>query len=1151
MTATGSDDTCAFVVDRRQAMKLLGVGAFAALLPDPFHATAAAQLPPLDFLSPVALDGSPAQAFASHRARAAGIARYFAATRPLSKVVGQANEDNTVALIGHFHAVRSDPAFTPPGAPASATEAPAALRRLQRGTGLVGTDGASTKRDYDMAVKGLVTLAYRYGDLLDAGQPGKAGVDVILDDLMPASLQGGHPADIEIVEQSFLDIDTPETENHLLMIESSRYLINQLRLERTGDRTFDNRTNGLMRWLLDYMQRVPRFDFLEFNSRPYARLSLHALLNLQEFARDPEMRTAAQILLDYTMMKFALSSNRGRRVGPFRRQQHRINHQANGRDDLYASNADEVCGFFLASTGLVEPHDAQAPVAIPLQQAFNALLGGASSYRPPPAAYTLALDRNTPASLHRFFHGHRPRLPAGEDADPGLEIYYHSPSFLLTAGGQFLNSGYGSDEVDLFSKQAWEQTARAQATTLIPTRADTRFHDLLRFEPYPDPQVDPYADDRDDPDCYHTKGVNIGVTRGFMAGANLRPAEKKTVLEDSTSAAPALALHGDRLMIAWKGSGNDNLNVATVQATSLLGIDGVEGIQDKTVLGETSDAAPAIASDGRRLFLAWRGHGNEKLNLAFSEDFGATWKGKTVFGDTSDHAPALAVHDNQLFLAWTGRGNEKLNLAKAILTGNTAGALSFGLEDKRVLGDTSSTAPALASHGGRLFLAWKGSGNDNLNLMASSDAGASFQGKQTFGETSSHAPALASSGGRLCIAWKGSGNENLNVAKVVLIGNTAGGFGIEGLTDKVTLGETSTEPPTLGSWNGCLCLGWRGEGEELLNLRISRDGLFRPLGPWIFADLTPLGFYLAAYRVPVTHPDQLVVPLDTLGFVHVAEKADMDRRQIDFARFRTLTEQRNAGLPRSFDYGGFYEFQSADDRRFRMWFELTGAKYAPRVSEIGDPEGDFTTLPLVSGDVMRSPGGHDGRIEIQDPAAPGSPLVLDYRDAANPIRIDTKVSQPGPWIDRVLALFTFAPRLIQLSQPLDMHAALADAAFLYDEMLRLNPDANGPRLAPGVIQGLGTIGIDFSVSDADLREWLANPDFTPYPAIAAKLLSMGRRLKAPVYIDVVAFNYENTPGVASPRQISDLRDDVLAAALLAAWNVRYGATLTDANQIFA
>jgi hypothetical protein len=1139
MAPTHCDSGFSIRFSRRTALKALGATAAAGLLPH--YVEFAGAQPPPDPLDSPALDGSPAQAFASHKARANGIAKHFALTRPpLSEVRGEAGEDNTTLLLAHFHAVADDPNFAIPGQERSATAAPAALRRLIKGDGLVGT-----RNDYDMALKGLMILAYRYPHLL-----GNGGVDFILDTLVPANISGGHPPEIEIVEVTFLNIDIPETENHLLMIESSRYLINQLRFDRTRDIKFNNSRNGLTRWLLGYMQRIVQHDFLEFNARPYQRHALHPLYNLHEFARDDEIRTAAQMLLDYTMMKFAVSSNRGRRVSPFRRQQHRISHQANERNYLYAEGGDQVTGYFMAYTGLTDTGSTDPmPVRFPPGAAYTALISGTAAYRPPPAAYILALKRDNPASLHRFYHGTRPRLRGSTDiAEGGLEIYYHSPSFLLSAGGSFLNSGYGHDEIDI-GVQAWEQTSRAQATTLIPTRVDTGFHDLIRFEPYPDPQVDPYADDPGDPDTFRARAVNIGVSRGLAAGANLRPAEKKTILEHSSSTSPVLALHNDRLLIAWKGSGNDNLNVGKVLGTSLLGIDGVEGIEQKVTLGDTTDRAPALASNNGRLFIAWRGSGNNQLNLAFSDDNGFTFKGKTTLADSSEHAPALTSHAGRLYLAWTGRGNEKLNVAKVTLLGNTAGAFGFELEGKVVLGDSSEAAPALASHNGRLFLAWKGSSNDNLNLMFSEDNGASFRGKATFGESSSHGPSLASHARRLFLAWKGSGNENLNVAKVVLIGSTAGAFGIEGLEGKVVLGEISTQPPALGSQNGLLFLAWKGEGEDHLNLRVSRDGAFRTPGPWFFCDLAHLGFFVAAYRAPPTRPDDLDTPLDNLGLVYAMEARPVAQGGMDFNRFRELTLARNGGLPATFDYGGFYQFHAPDDKRFSIWFQLTGQKYQARVVDLSQPLGDLATLPLVSGEYMSAPGGHDGLIEIRHPGCEGSPVVLDYRNAVRPVRVDNRSGCPRPWIDRAQALFAIIRRLDELARARDAQAALVDAVHLYDELLRLNPEQNGPPLAPAVIQALARMGVDFSVPEADLRDWLANPLFTPYPAISQALLLLGRRLRAPVFLDVITFNYENTSGVISPRNVADVKLDVLKAAILEGSNVRYGTQVRDFEQL--
>ncbi|MFF5020281.1 hypothetical protein [Streptomyces sp. NPDC001165] len=101
------------------------------------------------------------------------------------------------------------------------------------------------------------------------------------------------------------------------------------------------------------------------------------------------------------------------------------------------------------------------------------------------------------------------------------------------------------------------------------------------------------------------------------------------------------------------------------------------------------------------------------------------------------------------------------------------------------------------------------------------------------------------------------------------------------------------------------------------------------------------------------------------------------------------------------------------------------------------------------------------------------------------------------------------------------------------------------------VQALAAIGVDFSVPETELRGWLANADDTPYPAIAQALLGWGRRLKAPVFLDVIVWNYEHTPGVTSPRAIADVRANVLKAAILEGSNKRYGTQATTVEQLFA
>ena len=92
--------------------------------------------------------------------------------------------------------------------------------------------------------------------------------------------------------------------------------------------------------------------------------------------------------------------------------------------------------------------------------------------------------------------------------------------------------------------------------------------------------------------------------------------------------------------------------------------------------------------------------------------------------------------------------------------GQPGGTINDISTNKVILGDTSPVSPSLASCNGLLYLAWKGDGNDNLNVMVSADNGVTFGNKMISPETSDDSPALASDGTTLFIAWKGSGNDN-------------------------------------------------------------------------------------------------------------------------------------------------------------------------------------------------------------------------------------------------------------------------------------------------------------------------------------------------------------------------------------------------------
>lgn len=97
------------------------------------------------------------------------------------------------------------------------------------------------------------------------------------------------------------------------------------------------------------------------------------------------------------------------------------------------------------------------------------------------------------------------------------------------------------------------------------------------------------------------------------------------------------------------------------------------------------------------------------------------------------------------------------------------------------------------------------------------------------------------------------------------------------------------------------------------------------------------------------------------------------------------------------------------------------------------------------------------------------------------------------------------------------------------------------------------VGIGHSVSESSIRSWLANPEFTPYPAIAAGLLDLlrGKRLRRELPIDALLFTYEEQLGMPSPRKVEDVNMGVLADAIIQDFNSRYGEHATSLAEVVA
>jgi hypothetical protein len=281
---------------------------------------------------------------------------------------------------------------------------------------------------------------------------------------------------LSIVEllSPILVIRIPETENHRLMIESSKYLTNTAiireleRIDHDEVSQFREYQQEIREWLLKTLQDIAINDFAEYNSRPYTRYSLTAIANLYDFTDNPELKRASQIVLDLSAAKFAAGSNRGRRVVPFRRL------AENDWIPLFemVSGADHEVARALLLTGqtqiLGDKVDAGGAGVL--------IYPAVSSYRAPHPVIETAVVRKKAFEQDILHGGPIGTLPISGRSNAGVEAYYSSPAFTMSLGGIPVTSA-----LSVLGQDRDVDHGVAMPTVIIPTVLGKTMEDLFYF----------------------------------------------------------------------------------------------------------------------------------------------------------------------------------------------------------------------------------------------------------------------------------------------------------------------------------------------------------------------------------------------------------------------------------------------------------------------------------------------------------------------------------------------------------------------------------------------------------------------------------------------------------------------------------------------
>jgi len=270
-----------------------------------------------------------------------------------------------------------------------------------------------------------------------------------------------------------------------------------------------------------------------------------------------------------------------------------------------------------------------------------------------------------------------------------------------------------------------------------------------------------------------------------------------------------------RMLAAWRGDGdNRNLYWSTYE-------DGIWSAP-RQIAGSASTHNPAaahlhVANGETMYFMAWKGAADDhriwySTRLYTDPDWAAQRLVQGTGGAPdpgTSRGPTVTPFGDRIWMAWRGIGDDQRIWYSTFDDG-------YWEPQRHINGVGTSDGPFLVGLGDRLYLFWKGVDGDSWIYYTWRDAGSAGWAPQArvdvpMGEphgppvmrpiASTHGPTAAPYGNRLVLAWKGvEGDHGIYLSL----------FDGEWTGQQRIANRGSTQAPALVAWNDHLHMIWRG-----------------------------------------------------------------------------------------------------------------------------------------------------------------------------------------------------------------------------------------------------------------------------------------------------------------------------------------------------